>query len=117
LKPEVAVNTEKTGTGTGTAGVVLGVPVAAELAALDTAGAWFQSAEKMVRSKHLLVKLGLREPVLQTGLMVPVNAVSDSETVMELGFEALEVEVVHLEQDGWEVLVVVKESGLDVVAE
>lgn len=111
------MNTEEIGTGIGTAGVALGVPVAEELVALDTVDAWFQSAEKMVRSKHPLVKLGLREPVQQKGLMVPVNAVCGSETVMEPGSEELEVEVVHLEQEGWEVLVVVKGSGLDAVAE
>jgi uncharacterized protein (UPF0335 family) len=49
--------------------------------------------------------------------MVPVDAVNGLETVMEFGFGALEVEAVHLEQEVREVLVVVKGSGLDAVAE
>jgi len=111
------VNTEETGMEFGTAEVVLAAPVAAELVALDTADAWFQSAEQMERSKHPLVKPGLRELMQQSGLMVPVNAVNGLETVMEAGSEVLEVEVVHLEQEGQEVLVVVKGSGLDAVVE
>jgi hypothetical protein len=117
LKPVVAVNTEETGMEFGTAEVVLAAPVAAELAALDTADAWFHSAEQMERSKHPLVTLGLRELMQQSGLMVPVDAVNGLETVMEFGFGALEVEAVHLEQEVREVLVVVKGSGLDAVAE
>lgn len=100
LKPEVAANTEEIGMGVGTAEVVLEAPVAAELAALDTADAWFQSAEQMKHSKHPLVKMGPREPVQQMGLMVAVNAVNGLETVTEVGFEELQVEVVHLEQVG-----------------
>jgi hypothetical protein len=48
--------------------------------------------------------------------MVPVNVVNDLETVTVVGFGALEVEVVHLEQEGQEVQVVAKGLGL-VVAE
>jgi len=89
-------------------------PEAVELAELDTAGAWFQSAEKMEHSKHPLVKAGLREPVQQKAQMVPVNVVNDLETVMVVGFGALEVEVVHLEQEGQEGQVVAKGLGLAV---
>uniref|UniRef100_J3KWS0 Uncharacterized protein n=1 Tax=Oryza brachyantha TaxID=4533 RepID=J3KWS0_ORYBR len=46
--------------------------------------------------------------------MVPVNVADGLDTVMEVGFEALEVEVAHL---GQEVLVVVLRPGLDAVAE
>lgn len=117
MQAEEAGNTEGTGMGTGTAEVELEVPAAVELAALDTAGAWFQMAEQMERSKHPLVKPGLREPVQQTELMAPVNVVNDLETVMEVGFEVLEVEAAHLEQEGREVQVVENGLGLDAVAE
>jgi hypothetical protein len=105
LKAEMAVNIEGTGMGIGIAEVQEG-PEAVELAELDTAGAWFRSAEKMEHSKHPLVKPELREPVQQKAQMVPVNVVNDLETVMVVGFEALEV--VHLEQEGQEVQVVAK---------
>lgn len=113
----MAVNIEGTGMRIGTAEVVQEVPVAVELAELDTAGAWFQSAEQMEHSKHPLVKPELREPVQQKAQMVPVNVANDLETVMVAGFEALEVEVVHLGQEGREVQVVAKGLGLDAVAE
>lgn len=45
------MNIEGTGMGIGTAEVQEG-PEAVELAELDTAGGWFQSAEKMEHSKH-----------------------------------------------------------------
>jgi len=102
------VHIEGTGFGIGTAEVVQEVPVAVELAELDTAGAWSQSAEQMGHSKHPLVKLELWVPVQQKAQMVPVNVVNDLETVMMIGFEALEVEAVHLEQEGQEVQVVAK---------
>jgi hypothetical protein len=114
LQAEVAVHIEGTGFGIGTAEVVQEVPVAVELAELDTAGAWSRSAEQMGHSKHPLVKLELWVPVQQKAQMVPVNVVNDLETVMMIGFEALEV--VHLEQEGQEVQVVAKGLGL-VVAE
>jgi len=110
LQAEVAVNIEGTGMGIGTAEVQEG-PEAVELAELDTAGAWFQSAEKMEHSKHPLVKPELREPVQQKAQMVPVNVVNDLETVTVVGFGALGVEVVHLEQEGQ---VVAKGLGLAV---
>lgn len=126
----MAVHIEGTGMGIGTAEVQEGPeavelakldtaemqeePEAVELAELDTAGAWFQSAEKMEHSKHPLVKAGLREPVQQKAQMVPVNVVNDLETVMVVGFGALEVEVVHLEQEGQEGQVVAKGLGLAV---
>jgi hypothetical protein len=128
----VAVNIEGTGMGIGTAEVQEGPeavelaeldtaevqegPEAVELAELDTAGAWFQSAEKMEHSKHPLVKPEPRELEQQKAQMVPVNVVNDLETVTVVGFGALEVEVVHLEQEGQEVQVVAKGLGL-VVAE
>lgn len=130
MQAEVAVHIEGTGMGIGTAEVQEGPeavelakldtaemqeePEAVELAELDTAGAWFQSAEKMEHSKHPLVKAGLREPVQQKAQMVPVNVVNDLETVMVVGFGALEVEVVHLEQEGQEGQVVAKGLGLAV---
>ena len=117
LQAEVVVNIEDIGMGIGTAEEVLEVPVAVELVAHDTVGAWFQLAEQMERSKDPLVKLGLRELVQQTGLMVSVNVVNGLETAMEVGFEVLEVEAVHLEQEGREVLEVGKGSGLDAVTE
>lgn len=50
----------------------------------------------------------------QKAQMVPVNVVNDLETVTVVGFGALEVEVVHLEQEGQEVQVFAKGLGLAV---
>jgi hypothetical protein len=63
LQAEVVANIEEIGTGIGTAEVELEAPEAVELVELHTAGACFQLAEQMERSKDPLVK---KEPVQQS---------------------------------------------------
>jgi hypothetical protein len=55
------------------------------------------------------------KPVLRE--LVQMASVNGLETVLEAGFDKLEVEAVRLEQEGQEMLVVGKGSRLDVVAE
>jgi hypothetical protein len=102
------VNIEEIGVGFGTAEAALGVPVAVELEGPDTAGAWFQSAEQVEHSRDPVVKLAPKELEQKEEPVVLVNVADGLDTVMEVGFEALEVEEAHLEQEGQEVLVVVK---------
>lgn len=67
----------------------------------------------MVCSMDPVVKLALRELVQ----MASVNVVHGLETVLEAGFDKLEVEAARLEQEGQEMLVVGKGSRLDAVTE
>jgi hypothetical protein len=93
--------------------VVLEALVAVELEELDTADVLLQLAEQMMCSMDPVVKPVPRE-LVQMG---SANVVDGLDTVLEAGFDKLEVEAARLEQEGREMLVVGKGSRLDVVTE
>lgn len=110
---EEAENTEHTEVVFDNAVVVLEVPATVGRVELDTAGVWCQLAVLLTGdSRTPVVWLVLMESVEQVGLIAPGNMVNGLGIVMEVGF-GVQVEVVHLEQEGQAMPVDGKAEGLD----